>query len=399
MLAHVGGDDGLAVGEVLDGLQHLVGVEHIVLFQGQLLAGEHLGLPLGVVVGGKLGVEQLQHSAGVSDDVVVGENVFIDLRPVNVDMYDFGLFGKDGGVGGHPVREAAADGNEQIALGGGDVGGVGAVHTHHAGEQGVVAGTGAAAHDGGAHRGVQGFNELAELGYSPPGANDAASHQHHGAFCLCNQIQQLLNVPVVGLRRAQVSAGTPHQVGQAAMVGVLGHGQILVVRRGGGDVLGDIHQHRAGTAGTGDGKGLPNDVGQLVDVLDQVVALGDGHGDTGDIHLLEGVLADKVLTDVAGDEHHRGGVIVGGGDASDQVGGAGAGGGKAYTHLSGGPGVAVGGVAGSLLMGGEVVVNFVLVTVELKLIVNVENGTSRIAEHRVHALLQQTLHHNLRTPH
>ena len=204
---------------------------------------------------------------------------------------------------------------------------------------------------------------------------------------------------MVRLRGAQVPAGAPHQVGQTAVVGVLGHGQVLVVRRGGGDVLCNIHQHRAGTAGTGDGKGLPDDVGQLVDVLDQVVALGDGHGDTGDVHLLEGVLADEVLTDVAGDEHHRGGVVVGGGNAGDQVGGAGPRGGKAHTHLSGGPGVAVGGVAGSLFMGGEVVVNFVLVPVELKLIVNVENGTSRIAEHRVHTLLQQTLHHNLRTPH
>src|SRR5699024_5169446 len=188
---------------------------------------------------------------------------------------------------------------------------VGAVHTHHAGEQGVVAGTGAAAHDGGAHWGVQGLNKLAELGYGAPGADDAASHQHHGAFCLGNQVQQLLDVPVVRLRRAQVTAGTPHQVGQAAVVGVLGHGQVLVVRRGGGDVLGDIHQYRAGTAGTGDGEGLPDDIGQLTHVLDQVVAFGDGHGDTGDVHLLEGVLADEVLADVAGDEHHRGGVVVG----------------------------------------------------------------------------------------
>ena len=132
------------VGDVLDGLQDLVGVEDVVLFQRDLLLREHPLLPLGVVVGGQLGVEQLQHPAGVADDVVVGDHVLVDLRPVNVDVDDFGVGGKGGGIGGHPVGEPAADGDEQIALVAGVVGGVGAVHADHAGEQGVVARAGAA---------------------------------------------------------------------------------------------------------------------------------------------------------------------------------------------------------------------------------------------------------------
>ena len=59
----------------------------------------------------------------------------------------------------------------------------------------------------------------------------------------------------------------------------------------------------------------------------------------------------RFSTDVAGDEHHRGGVVIGGGNAGGQVGGTGAGGGEAYSHLSGGPGIAVGGVGGALLVG------------------------------------------------
>ena len=395
MLAHVGGDDGVAVGQVGDGLQNLVGVEEVVLLQGQLLPGEYLGLPGGVVVLGQPLVQQLQHTAGVPHDVVAGFHVLVDLRPVDVDMYNFGIGGEGGGIGGHPVGEAAADGDEQVALGGGHVGGVGAVHPHHAGEQGVVSGAGPAAHDGGAHRGVQPLHEGAELRHRPLRADHAAPHQHHGPLGLGDELQQLVDVPLVGLRAFQLPVGAAQQGGQPPVVGVLRQGEVLVLPLGGGDILGDVHQHRAGAAGPGDGEGLPDHVRQLVHVLHQEVAFGDGHGDSGDVHLLEGVLADEVLADVAGDEHHGGGVVVGGGDSGDQVGGPGAGGGEAHAHLPGGPGVAVGGVGRALLVGGEVVVDLLVIAVKLKLVVDVEDGAAGVAEHRVHPLLQQAFHDDL----
>ena len=180
---------------------------------------------------------------------------------------------------------------------------------------------------------------------------------------------------------------------------MLGQGQVLVFALDCGDVFGNIHQHWAGPAGAGDGKRLPDDVGQLVHVLHQEITLGNGHGDAGDVYLLEGVLADEVFADVAGDKHNRGGVVVGGGDAGDQVGGAGAGGGEAHPHLSRGPGVAVGGMGRALLVGGEVVADFFAVAVELEFVVNVQDGAAGVAEHRVHALLQQALHHDLGPSH
>ena len=395
VLAHIGGHNGPG-GHRLDGLQHLVGVEDAVLFQGQLLVGEHPLLPLGVVVGGQLLVEQLQHPPGVADDVVVGLDVLVHLRPVDVNLDNFGLPGKGLGVGGHPVGEPAANGDEQVALVGGVVGGVGAVHADHAGKEGVVARAGAAAHDGGGHRGVQPLKELAELGHRAPGADHAAAHQDQGLSGLLNHVQQLLDVAVVGLGGAQVVGGPAEHGGQAAVLAVLAGGQVLVLRLLVCNVFENINQHRAGAAGAGDGKGLPDHVGQVLRPADQVVALGDGHGDAGDIHLLEGVLADKVLRHVDRDEHHGGGVVVGGGDAGGQVGGAGTAGGKAHAHLSGGAGVSVGGVGGPLLMGGQNMVNLLLVSVKLQLIVDVQNGAAGIAEYGVHPLLQQAFHQNLR---
>ena len=242
---------------------------------------------------------------------------------------------------------------------------------------------------------MEGVVELAELGHRPLGANDAAAHQDQRTLGLLDKLQQLVQVGQIRVRGAQFVLGAVQQVGDPAVLVVLAEGQGLIVGVGGGDIFENVDVHRAGAAGAGDGEGLPHHVGQLVSVLDQEVALGDGHGDAGDVHLLEGVLADQVLAHIAGDEHHGGGVQIGGGDAGDQVGGAGAGGGEADPHLSRRPGVAVGGVGGTLFMSGQDVPDLLAIAVELELVIDVQNGAAGVAEDSVNALLQQAFHQNL----
>ena len=60
-------------------------------------------------------VEQFQHPAGIADDVVVGDNVLVDFRTVDVDVNHLGVLGKGAGVTGDPIGEPAANGDEQIA--------------------------------------------------------------------------------------------------------------------------------------------------------------------------------------------------------------------------------------------------------------------------------------------
>jgi len=48
-----------------------------------------------------------------------------------------------------------------------------------------------------------------------------------------------------------------------------------------------------------------------------------GQGDAGDVDLLEGVGAEDLAADLAGDRHNGNAIEHGGGDAGDEVGGAG----------------------------------------------------------------------------
>ncbi len=83
---------------------------------------------------------------------------------------------------------------------------------------------------------------------------------------------------------------------------------------------------------------------------DQEVVLRDRHRDAADVGFLEGVGADRLGGDLAGDRDERHGVHVRVRDRGDQVGGAGARGGHADADLAGGLRVPGGGVAGPLLV-------------------------------------------------
>ena len=98
---------------------------------------------------------------------------------------------------------------------------------------------------------------------------------------------------------------------------------------------------------------LVDDLGDVGRTVHQVRVLDDRQGDAGDVGLLEGVGADQVVLDLAGDGHDRDGVEVGVGDAGHQVGGAGPARRQAHADLAGGARVAVGGVHGPLLVAHE----------------------------------------------
>jgi hypothetical protein len=82
-------------------------------------------------------------------------------------------------------------------------------------------------------------------------------------------------------------------------------GHVLLESRGDDDAENDVEEVNTVISGC-----LPMvyDVGDIVDVEDQVVVLGDGAGNLCDGHLLEGVGAANAVGDLAHDGDHRGGV-------------------------------------------------------------------------------------------
>ena len=180
------------------------------------------------------------------------------------------------------------------------------MHADHARGQGVPAGDPPRSHKGNGHRGVNPPGEFPEL-LMGPAAHYAAAADEHGLLGLGDHLHQLVHILLVGLRHFQAAGpGPADQVGQTAGVNVLFPGKGFILRLLRSDILYDINEHRAGPAAAGDGKGLPHGVGQVVDIPDQIGAFGDGHGNAGNVHLLEGIPSDEVLGHVAGDKHHRG---------------------------------------------------------------------------------------------
>ena len=265
-----------------------------------------------------------------------GTHILADLRRVHVNVDGghplFDLVGGDDGT----VGSTGADHDQQVGLGQRLVGAgvaVGADHTHVQFIPGFQQGK---AHHGGHH-------------------GDAGPAGKGGQFLLrtCQKY---------------AAAGTDHRA--AGPGNGVGHvGDLLVVAPDAGviapdhhvfreghvlhhlllHVAGDVDEHRAGAAGGGDVKGLFDDAGQLGGVLDQIRVLGKGRHCAGDVHLLKDVTAQQVTGHLTGDGHHGDGIHVGGGDAGDEVGGAGAGGHHAHAHLTGDTGVAGSHVAGVLL--------------------------------------------------
>ena len=137
-----------------------------------------------------------------------------------------------------------------------------------------------------------------------------------------------------------------------------GRGGFEGERRGGLlGVLGDVDEDGSGASLLRDLEGESDGGGDVFGAGDEEVVLGDGEGDAGDVDFLEGVRAEDFGGDLAGDRHNRNAIEHGGGEAGDEVCGAGAGGGHTDADAPGCAGVAVCHVGGSLLVTDEDVVD------------------------------------------
>ena len=122
---------------------------------------------------------------------------------------------------------------------------------------------------------------------------------------------------------------------------------------------------------------------------------GDGHGNAGDIDLLETVTSEKGNRHICCDRNDRNRIHIGSGDTSDQIGCTGTGGRHADAHFSGSSGITVCRMRSSLFMGGQDMMDFLVMFI--KFIINIQDRTARIPKNGIHTLFFQAFHNDLRT--
>jgi len=152
------------------------------------------------------------------------------------------------------------------------------------------------------------------------------------------------------------------------------------------NILRDIQQHRSRPAILRHVERFLHCLGQLLDVLYQPVVLGDRLGDADDVGLLKGVTAHHRPRDLTSDRDHRGVIHVRGGQAGDQIRCPGPGGGNAHASAPAGAGIAISRVSCCLLVTHQ---HMPQPRILGERVIERHDRAAGIAEHDVHALLQQ----------
>ena len=283
---------------------------------------------------------------------------------------------------GDAVVEARAHRDHQIAIVHRHIGFVEAVHADHADRQFVGAGKAAQAHQGlGAGKAGQVHQLGQRLGRRRPGIDHPAADIEERLPSIRHQLDR-------GRNRLQVRLGAR----PIALVALLG--RTLIGAGGDQNILGQVHQHRAGPAVRRHVKGLVHHAGKVVDVLHQIIVLGAGPGDAGGVGLLERVVADQMGRHLAGQADHRDRIAQRVEQAGHRVGGAGARGHQHHAHLAGRARIALGGMHGRLFVAHQDMAQPVLLE---QLVIQRKDRAARIAENHLDALVDQRAQDDLRS--
>ena len=256
---------------------------------------------------GKLAVHFLQNFPYIADDGHVHAHALGNRGRIDVDVDDLAFFLEEMlRVADHAVIETRTDGQQHVAVLHRHVGLIGAVHAEHADELRIGGRIAAQSHQRIGAGEAQRMDQLQEF-RRRVAEHDAAAGVDHRALGFQQQLQRLPDLATVPLDHRVVRAHR-HRL------------RIEEVGLRGLHVLGDIHQHRAGTAGGGEVERLLHRDREVLDVLDQEVVLDARARHADGVHFLECVLTDGVGRHLAGDDDHRDGVHVRRRDAGDRVG-------------------------------------------------------------------------------
>ena len=221
--------------------------------------------------------ERLQNALHVADDRHLHGDVLADLGRIDVHVDDPGKRREGGHVAGNAVVETHAQGDQQIRGLDRLVRVLPAVHPDEAERERIGLVHGAHAQERVDHGDLGLLGEFLQF-LGGIGDQDAVAGENDGPLGARDLLSRELDL-------AEVAVQVRLEARQIERVRVLGRAHAHQ------RVLGHVHVDGTRAAGAGDVEGLGDDARDVVGVADQVVVFGAGQRDTGDVDLLERVLA------------------------------------------------------------------------------------------------------------
>ncbi|MNS30954.1 hypothetical protein D3C72_629970 [compost metagenome] len=226
------------------------------------------------------------------------------------------------------------------------VGGVAAVHAEHADELTVGARVATEAHQGIGHWQVEHLRQFGQWCGTTAQDHAAARVQHR---TLGRQEHFCRLADLTGVTANSRAVGTQLGFFREDVFELLGRV---------GHVFRNVDNDRTRTTGLRQVEGLLHDFRDFRGVLDHEAVLHDRPGDTDHVGFLERIGANHGARHLAGNDHHRNGVHVGGGDTGDGVCCARTGSHQYHAGFTGGTGVAVSHMGSRLLVTNQDVGHF-----------------------------------------
>src|SRR5690606_35860428 len=190
-----------------------------------------------------------------------------------------------------------------------------------------------------------------------------------------DEFDRLADLPDIALHHRTI--GTVLDIGREAVFSLL---ELHVLR--------NVDDNRAGAAMRRDIEGFMHDANEFRRGLHQPVMLGAVARDTDRIGFLEGIRTDEMGRDLPRQADQRDRIHQCVRETGNSIGGTGAGSDEHNARLARRTRIALGRVNRALLMANENVANLVLLE---KRVIDRQDSAARIAENRVHALIDQRL--------
>ncbi len=286
-------------------------------------------------------------------------------RRIDIDMDDLGVRAELAGVIAidDTVIKACTDGQDHVCVMHGQVGGVAAVHAKHTDELTIGTRISTQPHQGVGHRQVERARQFSQRARGTT-KNDATTGVHDRTLGFEQHFYRFADL--TGMTTGSRIVGAQLDLLRVAVLELVGRV---------GHVLGNVDHNRTGTTALRQIEGLFDDLRNVARVLDHEAVLHDRTGNANHVGFLEGIGANHVAHNLAGNNDHWDRVHVGRRNTGNGIGRTRAGRHQYHTRLAGSTGVAVCHVGSSLLVTDQ---NMLYVVLPENGIVDMQKGTTRV---------------------